>query len=71
LKRIYEKNTEFIAFRKLIGLLRRNWNFGKEKNQYMPPTIREKMRFANIFLSVNWAKRILKDWNELSSRGSR
>lgn len=67
LKRIYEKDTEFIAFRKLIGLLRRNWNLSKEKSQYMPPTMRGKMRFANIFPCVNWAKRILKDWNKLSA----
>jgi len=66
LKRIYEKDTDFETFRKLIGRLRRDWNLSKTNSQYMPPTMRGKMRFANIFPCVNWAKRILADWNNLS-----
>ena len=66
LKRIYDKNVDFESFRKLIGNLRRDWNLSKTKSQYMPPTMRGKMRFANIFPCVNWAKKILADWDNLS-----
>ncbi|MFK7906618.1 MAG: hypothetical protein AB8B69_15915 [Chitinophagales bacterium] len=65
LKRIYEKDADFEAFRKLIGKLRRDWNLSKTKSQYMPPTMRGKMRFANIFPCVNWAKKTLANWDSL------
>lgn len=66
LKRIYEKDTDFEAFRKLIGKLRQSWNLSKTKSQYMPPTMRGKMRFANIFPCVNWAKKMLVRWENLN-----
>jgi hypothetical protein len=66
LRRIYGDNEDFEFFRKLIGQLRRDWNLSKTKSQYMPPTMRGKMRFANIFPCVSWAKKILSDWNDLS-----
>jgi len=66
LKRIYNKDAEFESFRKLIGKLRRDWNLSKTKSQYMPPSMRGKMRFANIFPCVNWAKKRLADWDNLS-----
>ena len=65
LKRIYEKDSDFEAFRKLIGKSRREWNLSKNKSKYIPPTMRGKMRFANIFPCVNWAKRCLQDWTNL------
>ena len=66
LKRIYGKDADFEAFRKLIGKLRRDWNLSKEKSKYMPPTMRGKMRFANIFPCVIWAQYILANWSNLS-----
>ena len=66
LKSIYNKDADFEAFRKLIGKLRRDWNLSKSKSQYMPPTMRGKMRFANIFPCVNWAKKTLAIWDKLS-----
>lgn len=67
LKRIYEKDEDFEAFRKLIGQLRKAWNLSKDKSQYMPPTMRGKMRFANIFPCVAWAKKSLENWANLSA----
>ncbi len=64
-KRIYEKDSVFETFRKLIGKLRRDWTLSKAKSQYMPPTMRGKMRFANIFPGVNWAKKMLTNWDNL------
>lgn len=66
LKRIYEKDEDFEAFRKLIGQLRKAWNLSKDKSQYMPPTMRGKMRFANIFPCVTWAKKSLENWSNMS-----
>jgi hypothetical protein len=66
LKRLYEKDEDFEAFRKRIGALRRAWNLSKDKSQYMPPTMRGKMRFANIFPCVAWAKKSLEHWANLS-----
>ncbi len=66
LKRIYSKDVEFEAFRKLIGKLRRDWNLSKTKSQYMPPGMRGKMRFANIFPCVKWVKKMLANWEDLS-----
>jgi hypothetical protein len=65
LKRIYEKSEVFEDFRKLVGKLRREWNLSKTKNQYMPPNMRAKMRFANIFPCVDWAQRMLANWEDL------
>jgi hypothetical protein len=48
LKRLYDKDADFTAFRHLIGDLRKRWNLSKENSVYMPPTMRGKMRFARI-----------------------
>lgn len=66
LKAIYGKDEDFETFRRLIGKLRQSWNLSKEKSQYMPPTMRGKMRFANISPCACWAKRMLHDWDTLS-----
>lgn len=66
LKNIYGSDEDFESFRKLIGKLRKDWNLSKAKSKYMPPTMRGKMRFANIFPCVTWAQKILADWENLS-----
>lgn len=65
LKRLYDTDTDFEAFRKLIGELRKCWNLSKANSQYMPPTMRGKMRFANIFPCVAWAQKQLSEWANL------
>lgn len=66
LKHLYNKDADFETFRKLIGKLRRDWNLSKTNSRYMPPGMRGKMRFANIFPCVNWAKKTLLNWDNLS-----
>ena len=68
LKHIYGATDEFEEFRKLIGTLRKEWNLSKEKSRYMPPTMRGKMRFANIFPCVAWAKSMRENWTNLSPK---
>jgi hypothetical protein len=66
IKHLYEKDELFVAFRKLIGKLRQAWNLSKTKSGHMPPGMRGKLRFANIFPCVNWAKKMLAKWDGLS-----
>ena len=65
LKRLYKSDKDFIAFTKLIGKLRQKWNLSKANSQYMPPSMRGKLRFANIFPCVTWAKKMLHNWDNL------
>jgi len=66
IKALYDKDELFESFRKLIGKLRQAWNLSKSKSDYMPPSMRGKLRFANIFPCVNWAKKMLNNWDDLS-----
>ncbi len=68
LKRIYSEQPEFELFKKMIGQLRRDWNLSKANSKYMPPAMRAKMRFANIFPCVNWAEKMLAQWDNLSEQ---
>lgn len=67
LKNIYASSEKFEEFRKEIGRLRQKWNLSKNNSQYMPPGLRIKMRFANLFPCVNWAEKMLKNWAVLPS----
>lgn len=67
LKRLYKSDEDFILFSKLIGKLRQKWNLSKTNSRYMPPSMRGKLRFANIFPCVNWAKKMLQNWEDLPS----
>lgn len=64
-KKIYQQDTTFENFRKLIGGLRKKWFLSKENSKYMPPSMRGKLRFANIFTCVDWAKKQLDNWINL------
>lgn len=65
LKKLYGQDETFMAFSKLIGKLRQKWNLSKEYSQYMPPSMRGKLRFANIFPCVSWAKKMIDQMEEL------
>jgi hypothetical protein len=65
LKRLYDTDSDFIALRGLVGDLRKAWNLSANCSPYMPPTMRGKMRFANIFPCVAWAQKQLSDWENL------
>jgi hypothetical protein len=65
LKRLYNEDNDFKLFSKTIGILRQKWVVSKDNSPYMPPSMRGKMRFANIFPCVNWAKKMLQSWDNL------
>ena len=62
---LYEKDTVFIAFCKECGLLRQRWVLSK-KSKFIPPAVRNKLRFANVFGIILWAKNLLDIWETLS-----
>jgi hypothetical protein len=68
LKRLYQSDEDFVGFGKLIGGLRQKWSLSKDYSSYTPPSMRGKLRFANIFPSVNWAVGLLGDWENLPAR---
>jgi hypothetical protein len=68
LKRLYGDDETFELFRKLIGKLRQAWNLSKVNSQYMPPSMRGKMRFANIFPCIDWAKSCLDRWDTFDKK---
>ena len=57
LKKIYQQDSTFENVRKLIGGLRKKRFLSKENSKYMPPSMRGKLRFANIFTYVDWTKK--------------
>lgn len=61
---LYEKDTVFIAFCKQCGLLRQRWVLSK-KSKFIPPAVRNKLRFANVFGIILWAKNLLYKWETL------
>jgi hypothetical protein len=61
---LYEKDTIFIAFSKQCGLLRQRWVLSK-KSKFIPPAMRNKLRFANVFAIILWAKNLLDTWETL------
>ena len=67
LKRLYAQDEGFTESSRLIGRLRQKWNLSKDNSQYMPPMMRGKMRFANIFPCVSWAKKMLDGMDALPS----
>jgi hypothetical protein len=66
LKHIYQKDSRFEGFRKLIGQLRIAFYLSKEKSPFMPPSMRGKLRFANMFPCIDWAKSCLEKWETVS-----
>jgi hypothetical protein len=61
---LYEKDSIFIAFSKQCGLLRQRWVLSK-KSKFIPPAVRNKLRFANVFAIILWAKNLLDTWETL------
>lgn len=65
LKHCYQKDVRFETFRSLIGTARKAFYLSKEKSQWLPPTLRGKLRFVNVFPCVEWAQKMLAQWHLL------
>jgi hypothetical protein len=61
---LYEKDAIFSAFCKECKLLRQRWALSKQ-SKFMSPSMRIKLRFANVFGLILWAKDKLEKWATL------
>jgi hypothetical protein len=68
LKGFYQKDAHFEAFRSAVGKVRQSFYLSKEKSRFLPPTLRGKLRFINIFPCVEWAKKCLATWENLPEK---
>lgn len=64
LKQLYGKCATMAQFCRLVTLVKRKWVLSVHA-AYMPPVLRTKMRFANIYPVVEWASQLLQNWSSL------
>ena len=67
LKQCYEKAPDFTELFKQTARLRKAWALS-EHCHLIPPSMRSKARFLNIFPLVNWMEKIRAHWDELSAK---
>lgn len=65
LERCYKNQVLFKEFCHWAGDLRKKWSLSKGKKAYLPPNERNKVRFANLFPLVAWAKNQVFSWETL------
>jgi len=61
---IFSKDVRLNGFIKGMNLLRAKWIMSKN-NIYVPPSLRGKSRFHQVFILHKWGNRILESWNEI------
>lgn len=57
-------NKEYNAFIKRLNALRAKWILSKH-NFYIPPALRSKSRFHQVFIVHKWAQTILQQWDSI------
>jgi len=62
LEKCYGKDTDFILMIQQMGLVRRKWAISKYAH-LMPPALRTKARFQNIFPLIEWIENIKTHWD--------
>lgn len=63
-KALFKKDEPFNSFIKSMNLLRAKWIMSKY-NRYIPPTLRSKNRFHQLFAVHKWAAWVLEEWNSI------
>jgi hypothetical protein len=66
LEKAYKKDADFIFFTQKCAEYRHQWNLHTDFSAYLPPKLRVKMRFANLFVLVDWAVNILNKWDSFT-----
>ena len=66
-KRLYKKDEIFNSFIKKMNETRAKWSLS-EQALYLPPTLRNKARFHQMFVVYKWAEMILINWDNLSQK---
>lgn len=67
IEKAYKRQELFAEFCLWAGTLRRKWPLKTDRKAYLPPSQRNKVRFANLFPLVKWAKQISDNWPNLSA----
>jgi len=66
-KRLYKKDETFNGFIKKMNETRAKWSLS-EQALYLPPTLRNKARFHQMFVVYKWAEIILINWGNLPQK---
>jgi len=66
IEKAYKEKKIFKEFCSWAGSLRQKWYLNKDRQSCLPPNQRSKVRFANLFPLVKWAKKQLDNWQLLS-----
>ena len=65
LENLYKDDANFIDFLRSVSALRKKWILSKSAH-LLPPAMRVKSRFHQIFEWVNWSENIQEVWTKLS-----
>ena len=65
LEKSFKEDIDFVSFTQNCAEYRRKWNLHTEFSVYLPPKLRVKMCFGNLFVLVDWAVNILNKWDSL------
>lgn len=66
-KAIFRKDEAFNTFIKQLNALRAKWIMSKN-NFYVPPALRAKTRFHQLFVVHKWAQHILQQWDTIAAQ---
>lgn len=67
-KALFKKDKAFNDFIKKLNALRAKWIMSKH-NFYVPPGLRAKSRFHQLFIVHKWARLILENWDKIPETG--
>jgi len=65
-KALFKQDEAFNTFIKRLNALRAKWIMSKN-NLYVPPALRSKTRFHQLFVVHKWAEDILRKWETISA----
>lgn len=64
MEKLYDQSEDFKFLMGHIGMLRKKWILSKFSH-LMPPSLRSKARFQNIFPIIDWLEKIGQHWKEI------
>lgn len=66
MEQLYSQTPDFVSLMKELSALRKRWVLSKQSH-IMPPQLRSKARFLNIFPLVEWIENIRLHWKKLAT----
>lgn len=67
LERVYKDELDYGAFSQAVTLLRKRWILSKN-SFLLPPPLRAKSRFHQVFQYVDWSLKVKQHWQELNQQ---